>query len=60
MPMSGIWPYPGVTLVSDGHAALGAMLIRVAYAATWGQVDIRTWAAAWNHVWVCDPTTAGV
>lgn len=44
--------------LSEGHAAAGATSISVACIATWGHGDIMV--PAENHVWVFDPTTAGI
>lgn len=44
--------------LSEGHAAAGAKSIWVACIATWGHGDIMVTAE--NHVWVFDPTTAGI
>lgn len=50
----------GAMLVSEGHAAPGAMQMVVACTATWDNGDIPDLAAAEDHVWVCVPTVARV
>lgn len=53
----GVWTRLRGPRVSEGHSALRALPIWVGCAATWGHDNIQAWAAAWDHVRVCGPTT---
>lgn len=58
MPGSG--PTPEAMLVLEGHAAIGALQIKLTCTATWGHVDIQAQAMARGHVWVWGSAAARV
>lgn len=57
-PWSGL--QPEAMLMSEDHAATGAILIWVVHIATWGHVDTQAYTAGKGHAWVYAHTAACV